>query len=112
MDCPQCSRQVDRVAGMKKHERQPILRRFQGGVKIIGRYGCTDKELTSGVSVGEGAILVEQCQSCKWTSVHRHDGDRIQLDRGKKAIPWRLVECGHNVDVNAILRKYGFKAGS
>ena len=109
MDCPNCSKKVREVEGRKKHERVPVLRRFRGGIKIIGRYGCTDRQLTCGASPPEGAIIVEKCRSCGWMSIHRHDGEMVNCNENRVAILWRLLDCGMTVNVNKWLSKYGYK---
>ena len=103
MDCPHCEVEVKKVAGLKKHERVPVQRRYQGGI-VTRYYGMTALQ----EPIPDGAMRIDECKSCHWKSIWRHDGERIEHSKGV-SVTWRLITSGMGINEKEHLKKYGFK---
>lgn len=81
MDCPRCAEKLKGVAKLKKHERIPIQRRYQGGVKtrIIGDTRPNTNE-GRGMLPPNGMVIIDECKSCHRKSVMRYNlGNRTWI---------------------------------
>lgn len=110
MDCPNCASELKKVIGKKKHEKIPVQRRYKGGIET-SIYGDTRSrnDIARGIAAPVGAMKIDICISCKWTSIWRHDGPPIEISKGKTSAIWRLIESGVGLDYKSQLKKYGYR---